>query len=54
MRQVDGSGRAGTSGRHMDDPRAGFRRQLRIRNIVLVIVGIEATAFAVLRTWGVL
>jgi len=33
---------------------ARFRRQLRIRNILLVVVGIEATAFIVLRAMGVL
>jgi hypothetical protein len=54
MRQVDGSERAGTSGRHMDDPWAGFRRQLRIRNILLVIVAIEALALNALQWWNVL
>lgn len=29
----------------------GLRRQLRIRNILLIIVGIEATVFIALRTW---
>lgn len=31
---------------------AGFRRQLRIRNIALTIVGIEAIVFVALRTWN--
>lgn len=34
----------------LDAAIAGLRRQLRIRNILLVIVGIEATVFVVLRT----
>ena len=31
---------------------AGLRRQFRIRNTLLTIVGIEAIAFVVLRSWS--
>ena len=31
---------------------AGLRRQLRIRNIVLAIVGAEAIVFIALRAWN--
>ena len=31
---------------------ASFRRQLRIRNITLIIVGIEAIVFVALHTWN--
>ena len=54
MRQVDGSERARAPTSHMDDPWAGLRRQLRIRNILLVIVAIEALAFDALQWWSVL
>jgi hypothetical protein len=45
MRQGSKSERAGAVGKSLDAAMAGLRRQLRIRNILLVIVGIEATVF---------
>ena len=41
-------------GASLDAAIAGLHRQLRIRNVLLVIVGIESTVFIVLRVWGVL
>jgi len=45
-------GRAGGSGNRMLAASAGVRCQLRLRNIMLAIVGTEATVFIALRTWG--
>ena len=53
MHQADGRERAaGVPKSRMDDPWAGFRRQLRIRNILLIVVAIEALAFDALRWWN--
>ena len=40
-------------GNRAEEPWAGFRRQLRIRNILLSIVAIEALTFDALRWWTV-
>jgi hypothetical protein len=38
----------------MVDPFAGLRRQLRIRNVLLIVVAIEALAFDVLQWWSII
>ena len=53
MYQADSSERMTVPGSPTEDPWAGFRRQLRIRNILLTIVAIEALAFDALRWWNV-
>lgn len=49
MHQADGSERMDGPGNRAEDPWAGFRRQLRIRNILLIVVAIETLAFGALR-----
>ncbi|MGI4806836.1 MAG: hypothetical protein ACRYF2_01860 [Janthinobacterium lividum] len=49
MHQADSSERMEGPGSRIEDPWAGFRRQLRVRNILLSIVAIEALTFDALR-----
>ena len=44
--------REGTSADRVLAASAGLRRQLRIRNILLAIVGAEVIGFMALRTWS--
>ena len=53
MHHVDSSERMDGPGNRTEDPWAGFRRQLRIRNILLTVVAIETLAFDALRWWAV-
>lgn len=52
MRQGSKSGRARGPDIRMLTASAGLRRQLRLRNIMLTIVGIEVIVFIALGTWG--
>ena len=52
MRQDSRIRRAGGSGNRILTASAGLRRQLRLRNIMLAIVGAVATVFIALRTWS--
>jgi hypothetical protein len=54
MHQSGSRERADGPGSPSDDPWAGFRRQLRVRNILLIVVAIEVVAFDALRWWDVL
>jgi len=53
MHQAGSSERRDVPGNRAEDPWAGFRRQLRIRNILLIVVAIETLAFDALRWWNV-
>jgi hypothetical protein len=53
MRQAAGSKRAETPANHLEEPWRGLRRQLRIRNILLVIVAMEAIGCTALRWWAI-
>jgi len=54
MHHADSSKRTDGPRSRTEDPWAGFRRQLRIRNILLIVVAIETVAFDALRWWNVL
>jgi hypothetical protein len=47
------SERTNTSANHMDGPWTGLHRQLRINNILLVIVAVEIIAVDGLQWWNV-
>ena len=53
MHQADSSEQINGPGNRTEDPWARFRRQLRIRNILLIVVAIEVLAFDALRWWNV-
>ena len=53
MHQSGSSERAEGRGSPIEDPWAAFRRQLRVRNILLIVVAIEVLAFDALRWWNV-
>jgi hypothetical protein len=54
MHEADSSGRTDGPDNRAEDPWGGFRGQLRIRNILLSIVAIEALTFDALRWWNVI
>lgn len=53
MHQADSSKRVDGPGSQTEDLWVGFRRQLRIRNILLIVVAIETLTFDALRWWNV-
>ena len=48
-----GTEQADGPGSPIDDPWEAFRRQLRVRNILLIVIAIEVLAFDALRWWNV-
>lgn len=54
MRQVARSKWGGGAMVHLEDSWQGVRWRLRLRNILLVIVAVEAISFNALRWWSII